>query len=193
MTSFCEITLTAKKTATGFVVFDANSKRICKVPYAFARKIDCEKIQEMIVEDQWNLAICGMLGAKHAFNVRRKQSDWDNKIEVWKKSMNWRNNRTRQKKPPGRKYSPRNLRETWGEAAMCMASLLKQRLSKQTLREENPWVLWAETVGANLRMRRRFIEHRKNGDKEKFVAEVGIAAIQMCFDWRTHDSATVFS
>lgn len=151
---YSSVTLTCYEHADQIVVLDCNLKRIAYVAKSKAFQATKDQIASREHARVWSLAANGWMGANHNKRTRVSQSQWERKASNWLQSIRHRRNRTRPSRirKTDREYV-RFSRVSWNHALDCMEYQHKNRTYKERARRSNPWLVWAETVSGNLRVR----------------------------------------
>lgn len=187
---YSTITLTCYESGGVLVLLDARGKRISSVPKPIAKELSADRLSQFELRRMWSLAANSWVGANHSSCQRRSRSEWDRKASIWLASVRIRRNRTRplRIRTTDRQCS-RWHRKNWDEAIRRLLMQYFSSLRKESLRRENPWILWAETVVANLKTRgvrhairpptKISIVRHETG----ITSEARVAAAQMRIEW----------
>lgn len=188
--TYSTITLTCYESDGVLILLDARGKRIAGVAKSIAKELSADRLSGIELRRMWSLAANGWVGSNHSSCQRRSMSEWDRKASMWLGSVRMRRNRTRplRIRTTDRQCS-RWHRKNWDEAICRLRVQYFSSLRKESLRRENPWILWAETVAGNLKTRGTRHAIRPPTKISIVSHEAGIAseargaAVQMRIEW----------
>lgn len=187
---YATVTLTCHEADGLVVLLDGQGKRFAAIPKSLAHEVTEERIAAIEHFRAWSIAANGWIGSFRMKCDRGSRSDWDRKASMWLGSIRMRRNRTRPLRIRATdRQDSRWHRKNWDEAIRLLRTQYFSSLRKEHLRRENPWILWAETVAANLKTRGSRHATRPPAKisivshKDGIASKARGAAVQMRIEW----------
>jgi hypothetical protein len=205
--SVVTVSLTAICQGEKTTLLDANGKQIAVIDTLLAQQVSLEMrlsierdvpIEWHDKHHGWRAAYARMKSQYFNWRTRLHLIGWEKKAHTWGTSIRRRRNKNRTRPPRKTQFlrggRPRNT-EDWEAACVSFRLRYAGMIIKKKKRNEDPWLLWAETVYSNHRKKRDINEDRRQrisitGRVSKNPRTPGI---QMCFEWSADRSKAVFA
>jgi hypothetical protein len=191
---YITVTLTARVSGDSVVLLDAHGKKIAVIPALSAECTTIGTIKAIEVRHEWRHAFMKMIAYNGHRHTSSRHDKWHRKTQSWLASLRHRRNRPEECRKSHERRANRWIekRPNWDEAFTLMLKRNDCVFHRHRHRAKNPWRVWAETVAANIKSRRR----RHEDDYEAIQAnavrsseQTGGTGVQVRFDWTSFDTA----
>lgn len=175
------------------VLLDSDGKKITRLARHRAEKTSPQTIEDIEAMRAWRFMLSAAIGGNVQHAKRMNEDPWLTKCGVWTRSITSRVNRPAESKSASDRRKKRwiDSHVSWDVVVELMVQKSRRWLYKAKARQENPWVIWADTVACNVKKRRRRLDHKKEiaTQSQAIAWQAERTRIQMRFDWGRIDAA----